>query len=251
MAHVAALWRHPIKSHGREALTEVALTAGQTMPWDRTWAVTHEASKFDSHDPQWVMCRNFMIGTSTPALAGIWATLDEATRTLTLTHAALGSHVFQPDNPDDWAGFLMWVMPLCPPDQRQPTGIVTIPGRGMTDTAEPTISIMNTASHAAVAGQLGQPLEQERWRGNIWLDGLPAWQEWDWIGKTIRIGSAELHVTEPIERCKHTMAHPQTGQRDADTLGALRAGWDHQNFGVYATVIKGGKIALNDTAEVL
>ena len=28
MVSVAALWRHPIKSHGREALTEVTLTEG-------------------------------------------------------------------------------------------------------------------------------------------------------------------------------------------------------------------------------
>jgi len=76
MINVAALWRHPIKSHGREALQTVALTAGQTMPFDRTWAVMHDASKFEAGAPAWVKCANFMIGTSTPALAGIWAKLD-------------------------------------------------------------------------------------------------------------------------------------------------------------------------------
>ena len=94
MSTVAALWRHPIKSHGREALTEVTLTEGQTMPWDRHWAVQHEASKFNADDPRWVMCRNFMIGVATPGLAGIWAELDEATATITLRHDALGSHTF-------------------------------------------------------------------------------------------------------------------------------------------------------------
>jgi len=39
MTEVRALWRHPIKSHGREALTSVTLTAGQAMPGDRLWAV--------------------------------------------------------------------------------------------------------------------------------------------------------------------------------------------------------------------
>ena len=41
----AALWRHPIKGHGREALETVDLTEGRTMPWDRRWAVAHEAAK--------------------------------------------------------------------------------------------------------------------------------------------------------------------------------------------------------------
>ncbi|SFR96967.1 MOSC domain-containing protein [Yoonia litorea] len=251
MARVAALWRHPIKSHGREALSEVTLTTGQTMPWDRHWAVMHDAAQVDHDNPAWAICRNFMIGAATPGLAGIWAELDEGTGTVTLTHADLVSHVFQPDNPDDWPGFLMWVLPLCPADKRQPKGIYKVAGRGITDTPEPTISIMNTASHTAVAAQVGQPLEQERWRGNIWLDDLSAWDEFDWIGKTIRIGEAELSVTEPIQRCMHTTANPHTGQRDADTLGALRSGWDNQNFGVYAVVAKTGKIAMNDTAEVL
>lgn len=251
MVTVAALWRHPIKSHGREAIETVALTQGQTMPWDRHWAVTHEACKFNADDPRWVMCRNFMIGVATPGLAGIWAELDETTGTVTLRHDAIGQLSFRPDDPAEWGGFLNWVQPLCPADKRQPTGIVSVPDRGMTDTPYPTISIMNTASHAAVEAQIGHPLESARWRGNIWVDGLPAWQEFDWTGRTIRIGDAEFDVQEPIRRCMATAANPHTGVRDADTLGALRDGWDHQHFGVYAIVSKSGKITRNDKVEVL
>jgi len=83
---------------------------------------------------------------------------------------------------------------------------------------------MNTASHAAVEGFHGGPLERERWRGNIWLDGLPAWEEWHWIDHNIQIGTAVLRVHKRIARCSHTTANPVTGQRDADTLGALRGG---------------------------
>jgi uncharacterized protein YcbX len=250
MVSVAALWRHPIKSHGREALDQVVLTEGHTFPWDRTWAVTHADTQFDTSHPSWVMCRNFMIGTATPSLAGIWASLDDVSRTITLRHDALGDISFAPDNADDAARFVDWVRPLCPPDKRQPTGLVKAPARGMTDTDYPSISIMTYASHTAVAEKLGRPLEIERWRGNIWLDGTAAWEEMTWMGKEVQIGEAILQIMEPIERCKHTMANPRTGERDVDTLSALRDGWNHQDFGVYAKVIKGGKIALNDTAKV-
>lgn len=250
MAHVAALWRHPIKSHGREALDAVTLTAGQTMPWDRHWAVTHERSKFDHENPAWAMCRNFMIGASTPGLAGIWATLDEDTRTIHLRHADLGTLTFQPDQTDDHQRFLDWVSPLCPPDRLRPNGIVTA-DRGMTDSDYPSVSIINTASHAAVAGRLGRPLETERWRGNIWLTGPAPWEEFEWIGKDVQIGDAVLHVREPIKRCAHTTANPNTGHRDTDTLGVLRDGWDHQNFGIYAEVVTGGKVGLQDKVRVI
>ena len=117
MITVAALWRHPIKSHGREALAFVDLRAGQTFPWDRHWAVTQDNTKFDPADPAWITCRNFMIGAATPALAGIWASLDTDCATVTLTHDALGKITFSPDNDADAARFIAWVRPLCPADK--------------------------------------------------------------------------------------------------------------------------------------
>ena len=47
---VTSIWRHPIKSHGREELDEVTLAAGQTMPGDRMWAIAHENSKADNSE---------------------------------------------------------------------------------------------------------------------------------------------------------------------------------------------------------
>ena len=251
MARVAGLWRHPIKSLGREILHEVTLTKGQTMPWDRHWAVTHHDTKWNADDPRWIMCRNFMITVATPGLAGIWAELDEPTRTLTLRHDTIGSHTFCPDDPAEISGFLNWVMPLCPPDKRQPSGVVAAPGRGMTDTSFPSISIMNMATHRAFEGRLGRKLELERWRGNIWLDGPAPWEEFEWTGQTVRVGTAELEVQEPIRRCMATAANPRTGLRDTDTLSVLRETWDHQHNGVYAVVSKTGKDAVNDKVEVL
>lgn len=221
------------------------------MPWDRHWAVTHEATKFSAHDPQWVMCRNFVITASTPAIAGIWAKLDEGTGTMTLSHTDLDDIAFNPSRPEDAARFIDWVAPLIKADQRHPKALITSAPRGMTDSDYPTVSIMTKASHAAVEQQLGHPLAHQRWRGNIWLDGPAAWEENEWIGKDIRIGTAVLTVKETIERCMATAASPETGQRDVDTLGALRDGWDHQNFGVYAIVKTDGTVNVGDSYEVL
>lgn len=250
MGTVAALWRHPIKSHGREALERVTLTEGHTLPWDRHWAVTHDQTKFDAANPEWVRCRNFVIGSMNPSIAGTWATLDEATAKVTLRHADLGTLTFAPDDPADQETFLTWINQL---DLRTTaTGIAPhIRGRGYTDDSKPTVTIMNRASHAAVEGFHGAPLETERWRGNIWLDDLPPWAEVDFVDRDIAIGDAVIHVHKETERCMHTTANPQTGERDADTLSALKNGFGHQNFGVAGVVVKSGSIALGDTAKVL
>lgn len=249
MGRVAALWRHPIKSHGREPLSHVTLTAGEAMPWDRHWAVIHAQSKFDAADPAWVGCRNFVIGTLNPALAGLWATFDATSKEMTLRHVALGTLTFAPDDVDDQARFIAWINRL---DLRTPAvGLARLPGRAFTDDSQPTVTIMNTASHAAVEGFHGGPLEKERWRGNIWLTDLPPWTEFDWIDRDVQIGDAIIRPHKRTERCKHTMANPQTGERDADTLAALKNGFGHQDFGIAGVVIKAGKVALGDTAKVL
>ncbi len=245
---VTQLWRHPIKSHGREALERVSLVAGQAMPWDRFWAVQHDQSNHDGEG--WAECMNFMIGTRTPGLAGLWAQLDESTKQITLRHDTLGELTFRPDDYLEASQFLAWVAPVIPENRAQPRRVVSAGTRGMTDSDFPSVSIMNESSHRAVSQKLGRPLEAERWRGNIWFDGLAPWEEFDWIGKTLRIGGAVLKVHERIERCMHTTANPKTGKRDADTLGALQDGWDHQDFGVYAEVIQGGPVALGDKVEV-
>ncbi|WP_170346455.1 MOSC domain-containing protein [Ruegeria atlantica] len=241
---VSGLWRHPIKSHGREALSQVTLIPGQTMPGDRVWAVAHEAAKTDGSE--WAPCFNFSRGSKAPQLMAISAELQG--ERVTLRHPQRPELTFEPDTEQEV--FLDWVKPLMPADRAASARIVRVPGRGMTDSDFPSISLCNMASHRAVEQKLGQTLSIVRWRGNIWFEGLPLWDEFDWLGRDVRIGEAVLRVRERITRCMATTANPETGKRDAETLRALNS-WDHQDFGVYAEVLQGGEIRVNDEVQVL
>lgn len=247
MATVAALWRHPIKGHGREELDRVTLTEGQTMPYDRRWAVAHEMARADGS--AWAPCAEFSRGAKVPALMAIDARTDEAAGTVTLTHPDRPALTFDPET--QARAFLDWVRPLMPENRAQSTRIVRVEGRGMTDSDFPSISLINLASNDALGEQMEQDLSPLRWRANIHLTGLPSWSEFDLVGKTLRIGSAELEVREPIVRCLATTANPATGARDADTLGALKSVHGHQDFGLYGVVTKTGEIATGDSVEPL
>ena len=241
------IWRHPIKSHGVEALTSVALTAGKTMPWDRAWAVVHELSKVDGSE--WVPCGNFSRGAKAPSLMAIKATLHEDDNTITLTHPEQPEITFDPDTESD--RFLEWVRPIMPTDRTVSANLVRAAERGMTDTDFPSISINSHATNNAVGAKLGYEPSPLRWRGNLWFDSITPWEEFDWIGKRVRIGEAEFDIKERITRCLATTANPTTGKRDADTLGALKENWDHADFGVYGVVVKSGQINIGDEVEVL
>jgi len=246
-AHIARIWRHPIKGHGAEALETVGLETGRTMPWDRTWAVAHEAAKTDGTG--WAPCANFSRGAKAPALMAIMARLDAAAETVTLTHPDRPEITFAPDREAD--RFLDWVAPLMPAERAASARIVRVPGRGMTDSAFPSISILGLASLNALSAALGKDLSPLRFRGNIWLEGTAPWEEFDWIGRRLRLGEAEVEVRERIGRCMATTVNPETGTRDADTLGALERTWGHTDLGVYAEVVAGGRVAVGDRVDLL
>ena len=75
-------------------------------------------------------------------------------------------------------------------------------------------------------------------------------EEFNWVGSSIKIGEVELEVIEPIERCNATKTNPQNGIRDVDTLTILRDNFQHQNFGVYCKVLSDGEIKLGDRVKV-
>jgi uncharacterized protein YcbX len=245
-ATLAQIWRHPIKALSREGLDRVRLEPGIGVPFDRHWAVTHEASKYAGG---WAQKVNFLRGVTGPSLMAVTAELDTGARRLTLHHPERPDFHFAPDDPTETPRFLDWLEPLWPDDKPRPAGIVTA-GRPMTDVPDPWVAINNLSSQRAVADRLGAPgLSIHRWRGNLWIDGLAPWEEFDLVGRRIRIGDVTLHVREPITRCKATMANPETGRRDHDTLGALDH-WGHQDFGVYAEVVDGGDIAVGDPVTI-
>jgi len=238
---VIAIWRHPIKSHGREALDRVTLTAGQTLPWDRAWAVAH--SETDVDGAHWVPCQNFSRVSKAPQLMAITAAFDENAGSLTLRHPDRPDLNFDPDHDGD--RLIDWVTPLMPANRAASTRLIRAASRGMTDSDFPSVTLCNMSSHRAVEQRVGKPLSIHRWRGNIWIDGLAPWEEFDWIDREVAIGGAVFRVTERTDRCLATAANPETGQRDAATLEALDH-WGHRDFSVRAEVIQSGDIALGD-----
>ena len=121
----------------------------------------------------------------------------------------------------------------------------------MTDTPFASISINSHASLADLSDKAGEPLSPLRWRGNIWVEGAAAWDEFNWIGRQARIGGALLKIVDPITRCPATTANPETGKRDVDTLKFLSESYGHKDFGVYAEVVETGEIKTGARLELL
>ncbi len=244
-ATVARICRHPVKSLGEETLEAVTLETGRHMPWDRVWALAHGRAEFDWEAPVWAQARNFVTQTHIPELARISARFDEAAGRLTLAHPERPEITLEPATAEGAEALAAWVAPLATM-RPGPYRLVTLPEGALTDFADTHIALNSEASRRALSEAAGRDLAHIRFRGNIWLEGLAPWEEFDLLGREIRLGHATLRVTERIERCNATAASPATGTRDTPVTEILDTRYGHRDFGVYAQVVAGGRVALGD-----
>lgn len=242
---VALLVRHPIKSAGYEPVGEAVLAPGAAFPFDRVWAVAHAAARL-TEPPTWAPKLQFLRGWGSAELMAVSCASDPDRGEVTLSHPRRPTESFRPDDPADAARLIDWLRPLWPATRPEPARVVRVPGQALTDQDQPLVSINSTASLADLSARMGVPLSPHRFRGNIWVEGWAPWAELDFVGREVSIGATRLRVEEPIGRCRATGANPETGAQDADTMGALEAGYGHTDFGIFARVVSGGRIEVGD-----
>ena len=99
-------------------------------------------------------------------------------------------------------------------------------GFRFTDSPKGFVSLINLASVVAVEGFVGAAVDPLRFRGNLHLEGLEPWAEFDLVGQELETGSGlRLKVTKRIQRCAATNVDPGTGARDLDIPTTLMRRW--------------------------
>jgi len=112
------------------------------------------------------------------------------------------------------------------------------------DIPDKAISIINLNTVLELQNKLDKQISPSRFRGNILIDGVNAWEEFNWIGKKIYIGDAILEVFKRTQRCAATNVNPYNGQRDINIPNEIKSHYGHLDLGIYARVTKGGLISI-------
>src|SRR6202021_3783119 len=100
--------------------------------------------------------------------------------------------------------------------------------------AKKVVSIINLASVAAIEAAVGAPVDPLRFRANLYVDGWPAWHEFELLNQTLAIGDARLKVVKRIVRCAAVNVDPESAARDLNIPQALMRRLGHADCGVYA-----------------
>lgn len=248
---LAALYRYPVKSLGSEALERVTLTAGQAMPGDRAYAITHKDSAFDPANPAWTPCNNFLRIVHIPILSRAVVAFDPVSERLRVTDGGAEA-VYDLSDADGREALALWAGDHAGTIRSGPYTVASVAGVSMTDSSDQAPSIMSLASLRDLSKRVGADLDPRRFRGNLWIDGegLEPWAELGWAGREVRIGAAVLEVIAPISRCLATAADPETGLRGDNPMPAMKAqSGGEALFGITARVVRGGDVGLGDAVS--
>ena len=109
-----------------------------------------------------------------------------------------------------------------------------------------SISLINVNSIHDFENKINKSIELERFRGNIYVNDLDPWEEFNFIGKNIFINDCQFKVTGAIPRCSATNLVPNLTNIDINLPHKLRVTYNHINMGIYLTPLNEGEIEIND-----
>jgi uncharacterized protein len=116
------------------------------------------------------------------------------------------------------------------------------------------VLLTNMASLEALNEEMAEPIGMERFRPNIIVTGIPAWQEDSW--KRIRIGDVAFRVVKPCSRCVVTTIDQRSGERPSKSeplraLGRIRRAAGGVMFGQNLIPDGPGRIEIGDLVDVV
>jgi uncharacterized protein YcbX len=248
--HVAALYRYPVKGLSPEAVSEVELRPGQTVPFDRVYAIENGPGRFDPARPVHLPKINFLMLMRDERLATLETRFDPATSVLTLNRGGkqvargnlatpVGRQIVEQFLAAYMAGSL-----------RGAPKVVSAAGHSFSDVSAKCLHIVNLATVRELERAIGQPVDPLRFRANVYVEGVEPWAELDWLGKSLDVGGAKLAVFDRTTRCEATNVDPKTGARNLAVPAALLRTWGHSDFGVYANVTGPELIKAGDAVTV-
>ena len=256
MAKISSLYRYPIKGLSAEPLTEISVSHGHGLPFDRAFALALGTTRFDPEAPEPLDKGYFLMLRKNEQLAALATRLDPETGRLTIRHR--GEPVLEAVVTDETgrAAIEDFIAAYLGEATEGRPRLVSAAGHKFTDVSVVSpvmmkaISVINLASVRALEAAIGAPVHPLRFRANIYLDGVPAWAELDWVGRAVEIGGIRFRGALRTQRCAAVNVNPETAARDANLPKAIMQLAGHTDLGIYLEVLSDGVCSVGDAVTV-
>ena len=110
------------------------------------------------------------------------------------------------------------------------------------------VSIINLASVKALEDAAGASIHPLRFRGNLHVEGWPAWHEFDLLNAEIAIGPRRRgsKIRQAHRALRRDRSGPRYRHRDLASPPRAAERFGHADCGVYGEVIAGGTVSVGD-----
>jgi MOSC domain-containing protein len=262
MPRVVALYRYPVKGFTPEECHSLTILDEGRVAGDRVLAFRFANSA--APDAAWTRKHDCVVLMNTPGLARLDIRFDHRAQRLRI---GLDGGVLADDALDEGgrkrlaAAVERYVLetpenPLSGHAQRLPLRLV---GDGATprfhDNLDGHTTLHGRGSLTALSVAAHDPaLSEVRFRSNIAVGGLGAWEELGWMGRKLRVGEVEFEVVKRKVRCLATHANPQTGERDVPVMATLMRAFSQAEptFAVGMTTRgAGGVVRIGDSVSLM
>jgi len=247
VATVRGIYRYPVKGLSPEKMSRADLSPGRTIACDRMYAIENGPSGFDPSAPAYLPKQRFLMLMRNERLAALRTEFDEDSHLLRVRSENREAVRGNLRTAEGRAAVEQFFAEYCAGDLRGPPKILNAEEHSFSDVAKKVVSIINLASVADLENAAGAPVHPLRFRGNLYVEGWPAWREFDLLGSKIAVGAGvRLKIVKRIVRCAATEVDPDTGIRDLPIPRTLMKTYGHGDCGVYGEVVAGGTIAPGD-----
>jgi uncharacterized protein len=113
-----------------------------------------------------------------------------------------------------------------------------------------SISLINLNSIEDFKKKINKNVEPQRFRGNFYVNGIEAWEERNWIGKTIKINKIPFKVERHIPRCVAINLKPKSDDKSLNLLQSLKKTYNHFDMGIYLRALDDGKVEVGNSIDL-
>lgn len=240
------IYRFPVKGLHGEPLDAVSLIAGAGLPSDRRFAIARGDNRQAFGSPRWYPKQWFVMLMRDTALATLSPRVDWEAGTIELRAPGKPSCRAAFDTADGRLQLEAYLNGMLGGRREGRVRWVESAAVSFTDVPQNCLSLVNLESVRELEGRMGCAIDPLRFRANLYATGAAPWQDFDWVGQEIRIGDVTLRIPARIPRCAATSVNPDSGERDVNVVRGLRAAYGHYDMGVYAEIVRGGRVARGD-----
>ncbi|MBU0739777.1 MAG: MOSC domain-containing protein [Alphaproteobacteria bacterium] len=222
IGRVREVWRYPVSSLGGEALASITVSP-EGIEGDRRFALFDPDTGLAAAPEKETRWRPALFITASQPPTGLPVLRFADGAEHALDDSAL------PDRLAEHFGFPAAIGLVGSGDYRFPV----VSNRY----APAPLHLLTTASVSALAAVTGlPPLDARRFRPSVLIETEDdeGFIENDWVGHMVRIGEADIRVTEASRRCGMTLVAQPGMAEDPDVLRSIMR-HNKRNLGVYAT----------------